>query len=983
MNNKKIIFQVTKTYMKKNKRRTVITFAGILVMVVLMTAVFIGKDTVMTYMQKAVEADKGKWHVQVFDVGLDEIEQIENLECIDKLEVSKPLGYTEFAQTGNPVDTPFLELKGYSGELFDWMNIHLIEGRYPENDHEIIISERAIKEGSDIKVGDTIEVDAFRRYLHAFISEEEEKEVAAGKDVGFVNFMGGFYVCHGDTVEVPAHFPYYEPNETFEIIHKPTGLKGTFTVVGIMQAPYYETRGQGGYIALTKTDDIVPVGDKANVVCTLDVKSHQEYEGEIAKILNSVRTPEEMKDLEKHGSLYVMEDGERIPVEDGRIEVNDMLLTFNAKGGDQSFNFLMIFFQAFFIILITAASLILIYNVFAISYKERSRYLGMLSSVGATRKQKRWSVYYEVFTLLAIALPVGIILGLFAVKGAVMMLYPHFSMLINSIATNVIMGRHTDIPFNLVISPLNILFVIVFSIIAVYVSALIPARKISKVGPIESIRGNESTGRMRKKGFRTNFGLMKKGRSERLLASASVGRNRHSTKGIIRSITAFVTLTLVTAFSVRSFVDVIKCKTETDVVSFGEHYESFAYLFNIDDEEQYNSAKEDILTSDEVTDYAIVDIELHSNYIKTEEFSDDYTDCVRKIIGSYYPDGIPQEIEENFFGDSTGRLGESFGIITFENDDFNKVAANAGLDPEKLDDHTILIYDTVSITTDDYMFRGDGAVEPGYTMYTVKNPLKAGVGDTIDLYTYDYDEKKQESIEVKMPMTIGGYIKAEDISEYYTLRGSSLWIIMSEETRDKMYEEYARLERANISERYILFSINNEDSNLIRRLSNIKNEFGDSAIKTAGLISGLTDFKKAITSIIKIVAVCFTLLIAIICILNLYNSVMGRKLSRHQELSVLYSMGMTDKQKRRMLLLENARLLVRAFIYSGVITSVFVVCLRRIINIRFGRMIFTLPGWIMAVTALTSIAALVIFTAVSYRETGKKQLIDEIRTETV
>ena len=76
-------------------------------------------------------------------------------------------------------------------------------------------------------------------------------------------------------------------------------------------------------------------------------------------------------------------------------------------------------------------------------------------------------------------------------------------------------------------------------------------------------------------------------------------------------------------------------------------------------------------------------------------------------------------------------------------------------------------------------------------------------------------------------------------------------------------------------------------------------------------------------------------------------------------------MGMTDKQKRRMLLLENARLLVRAFIYSGVITSIFVVCLRRIINVRFGRMIFTLPGWIMAVTALTSIAALVVFTAVS------------------
>ena len=54
MKNKKIIFQVTKTYMKKNKKRTIITFAGILVMVILMTAVFVGKDTVMDFMRRAV-----------------------------------------------------------------------------------------------------------------------------------------------------------------------------------------------------------------------------------------------------------------------------------------------------------------------------------------------------------------------------------------------------------------------------------------------------------------------------------------------------------------------------------------------------------------------------------------------------------------------------------------------------------------------------------------------------------------------------------------------------------------------------------------------------------------------------------------------------------------------------------------------------------------------------------------------------------------
>ena len=129
--------------------------------------------------------------------------------------------------------------------------------------------------------------------------------------------------------------------------------------------------------------------------------------------------------------------------------------------------------------------------------------------------------------------------------------------------------------------------------------------------------------------------------------------------------------------------------------------------------------------------------------------------------------------------------------------------------------------------------------------------------------------------------------------------------------------------------------------------------------------------------------ISFTLLIAIICMLNLYNSVMGRKLARHQELTVLYSMGMTDKQKTKMLLMENGKLLVKSFIYSGVITAAFVVCLRMVLNSRFGRMDFTLPLWIIILTAIVSAAGLLLFTALCYRENSRAVLIDRIRTETV
>ena len=62
MNNKKIIFHVTRQYMKRNKGRTAVTFTGIALMVMLMTCVFVGKDTVLRYLEKVASLRSGSWH---------------------------------------------------------------------------------------------------------------------------------------------------------------------------------------------------------------------------------------------------------------------------------------------------------------------------------------------------------------------------------------------------------------------------------------------------------------------------------------------------------------------------------------------------------------------------------------------------------------------------------------------------------------------------------------------------------------------------------------------------------------------------------------------------------------------------------------------------------------------------------------------------------------------------------------------------------
>ena len=978
MKNKKIIFQVTKTYMKKNKKRTIITFAGILVMVVLMTAVFVGKDTVMDFMRRAVEADQGKWHYQVYDVTKEEADEIAALDSIDKLEVSRPLGYTDFPQSAN-IETPYLELKGYSGELFDWMNTNVIEGRVPEKENEILISERAIEDGADIKVGDTVDVDAFDRYVHAYYKEGEEEKIAAGKAPGVITFGNNvFSVEHGTTVKAPAHFAYWPENDDFEEIHEPTGVKGTYTIVGIMETPSYESDGQGGYTALTKSDAAVAEGETINLVFTIDLKSSENTEGEIARIIDSHRNEEERAEVEENGSAYMLEDGTRIPVVNGQIVANDLLLVFAAKGTDANFNMLMIFFQAFFIILISAASLVLIYNVFSMSYKERSRYLGMLSSVGATRRQKKWSVYYEVFVLLAMALPIGIILGLLVVKGAMVLLYPHFAKIISSIATNVITGKSCEIDYNLIINPLNIFFVLIFSAVAVWISALIPAMKISKVGPIESIRGNDDTGViLKKRGVKTYFDLMMKGRKERLLSAASISRNRHSTRGIIRSITVFISLTLITAFAVRSFTDIVKSKADQEDIAVGSKYEGYDYSFSFDEDTQYMTGKEDIVTSDEVSDYIEMNIELAPYNIALSDYSEEYRNDMNTILDLYYPGEKPQIVVDNFLEPVEIWANPEVNMITLSDEQFSEVAKKAGVDISG--ENPVLIYDRVVLSTEEYEFAFEGALQPDFTSYEVKNPFNYKVGDEMNLMCAEYIKDKDEYKEVDIPVTFAGYIDASDIEEYYSLKGRAAWIITSETTRDYI-ESLSPEDVSRMGLRQILFSVNTNDSKLVRNLSQIKDEYDNYALRSASIATGLTDFKTAITKILNIVATCFTLLIALICMLNLYNSVMGRRLSRHQELSVLQSMGMTKAQKSKMLLLENIRLMVKSVIYSGLITGAFVVGIRFILNSRFGRMSFTLPVWMMVIIILASVISLSLFTAISYKD-SKNTLIDEVRND--
>lgn len=131
-----------------------------------------------------------------------------------------------------------------------------------------------------------------------------------------------------------------------------------------------------------------------------------------------------------------------------------------------------------FIILAASFSLIvIIHNSFAVSMNARIHQFGIFSSIGATPKQIRNSLLQEAVALCTVPIIVGNLLGI--AGSAVLM---HMS---NVLLETDIPGRHKAV-FGY--HPLVLVLTLFVTIITIWISAWLPARKLSRMTPLEAIK---------------------------------------------------------------------------------------------------------------------------------------------------------------------------------------------------------------------------------------------------------------------------------------------------------------------------------------------------------------------------------------------------------------------------------------------------------------------------------------------------------------
>lgn len=416
-----IFNKVALATLKKNKTRTTVTIIGIILSAAMICAVTTSVKSLQSYLLKQFIYSDGAWHGAALNTDEVMLQSIKNSDRIKDTVWSSPLGYA-MVDTTNELK-PYLHIIGTSVGFEDMMSIHLTEGNYPQNDSEIILPLHYINDSTEtVRIGDAVTYDIGRRTLN-------------GEELGQHDYYYAFIREDGTDDE----------NESFEVMYS-----RTYTVVGFYERPGFEYANAPGYTAITFLNENTDKNAGFNVYFTMN-KAKDVY----AFMADN----------------YIERDGEH-----GR--TNSDVLTYMGVSESDVFNRLMYGFATILICLIMVGSISLIYNAFSISVSERTKQFGLLSSIGATRKQLSKMVFFEALTVSVIGIPLGVIAGIGGIGVTLSLLGDKFSSF----------GGNTSIPMQVSVSYASIGVAAVIALVTVLISAWIPSRRATRICAVEAIR---------------------------------------------------------------------------------------------------------------------------------------------------------------------------------------------------------------------------------------------------------------------------------------------------------------------------------------------------------------------------------------------------------------------------------------------------------------------------------------------------------------
>jgi putative ABC transport system permease protein len=868
-----IFFSVTMKTLSRNKTRTLVTIIGIILSAAMLTAVTSFITSLQRYMLEVAVYNDGDWHGCLFDVGPDKTAELINNPEVVQAAVCENIGYSVLPNPKYEY-SPYIYIIGADSNFNTIMPVHITKGRLPERTDEIILPEHLlVNGGTAFSEGDRITLDiGVRMYENMILNQ---------------------------------HNPYMTGNDGTEREKLVIRETRTFTVVGFYQRPGFENSSSPGYTAITIMDGTAGEG-----------KTYDVY----------------LKLMEP-GSIFDFINAEKQKAGSGGSSYNDDVLMFSGVSKYSSFYTVLYSLAAILILLIMAGSVSLIYNAFSISVSERTQQIGLLSSVGATRKQIRKSILYEAMFVSVIGIPIGILSGLAGIGITMSVVGEKLSSLYSG-----------EVPYSLSlhVNLLAVAVTVLLALITVLISAWIPSRRATRITAIDAIRQANDIS-VKAKDIRTSkltyrlFGL------EGILARKHFRRSRKRYRTTVVSLF----MSIVLFISASSFCSYIK-DSVTDVFTTRDYDISWYYDIEADTEMTPRQVYDLLSQTDGLTNSVYAFVKEGYAILNVKDLLDEYKDRFD------WSNGNGEESSD------THQLPACVYIVPDEV--FDGYAAAEGLSGA---DAVVMAY-----------MEG---VDPKTNKYTNINVLSDTLS-VIDLMLYDEirepipDDLTEEELDAlqykKTSIDIGAIVESMPFAINGSYHGYPITVMVPERCIPKYFADM------DISENAYYFK-GDDHAALANKLMTLMEEHGLPS-ENLNDVAVREDTDRNLIFIINVFAYGFIVLISLIAAANVFNTISTGIILRRREFAMLKSVGMTQKGFSKMMNYECLMYGTKSLLWGLPASVAITYLIFRSVNAGYVTS-FYIP-WVSIVVAVFSVFAVVFATMLySMNKLKDDNTIDALR----
>ena len=847
-----ILNRLTIKNLRLNKKRTIVTIIGI----ILSTALMVGIGLLFSSFQDLMIRDtigySGKYEAKYNDVDLDKLNNIKDKDFTYFYE--KPIGFSKIESSNEY--KPYMYITSVNKEYFN--ELKLVDGSFPKNENEVVISNHVITNGGlNYKVGDIVTLKYGTRNI-------EGEETLANSE--------------------------YVPGEEIDI----TG-EVTLKIVGIVERSNFESYSASGYTAFT-----------------LDVNSDKGNVNLYVMFDKNKKIIKQSEELAKELSY------------DYDINYNSTLLALYGESTYGNVMTTMVSMMMIMLALVSIGCIIVIYNSFAISVMERKKEFGLLSSIGATKKQLAHTVFFEAVVVGVIGIIFGI-LGAYIGIGCVVLV-------INNLISDML-----DYKLYLVTNPLFIIIPVIFMIVVIGVSAFIPSRKASKVSPIEAIRQNDDI-KINKKKIKTSKFVNKLFGIEGEIALKNIKRNKKKYRVTIVSL--FISIVLFISFS--SYMN-YTLNTASSVMGEVPYDYQISYFGDDpnNDKEALDKINEIVKSSDvkEYVSYSVSNLSIIGNYT----YSDEYLDFYKNAYGD---DGIKALNDLKY---------QYISIYILDDNSYNKYKKLIGID----NDSVILLnkFKGVSYGNNKRVNYNIPVINNGNINIKICN-----FDNDEDVDTTKYCNKNIDNIFVTN--------KSFDLIEEFSYMNDFKLIV-----NKKLYDSIS-----DSSTHYTQFNIISDNTNNIDKLTKDLDKYSN--VNYTNIKETMKQANNLIL-VVKILMYGFISLVTLIGVTSVFNTISTSMALRKREFAVLRSVGLTNRGFNKILFFESLFFGMKSLIFAIPVSIGITVLIHYALADMVSISTIIIP-WKYIIISIVSVFVIVLLTMMySTSKIKKHNIIEQIREENI